>query len=302
MIDYPLVSIIITTFKRPDKLSRAIESVLNQNYQNLEIIVVDDNDSESEGRLATEKVMQTFENNQKIKYVKHEYNKNGAAARNTGIRHSEGVYITYLDDDDIYYSHKVSSQVEFLEKNKNFAGVYCGWTNGEQAFIPKYAGDFTFELLSGEVRLITNSIMLTRSSTLDAGGWDETFRRNQEFAFLLRVFKKGYEIGALEEILFEVDLSDRSNASNPLKNEQDMEYFLERHKEQIKSSSSESKKDEKDIYSYRARGVLLNYLKNRDYLNALKFYFKALNIGFFKFNKDLILYLYNKIRGKDFYS
>ena len=96
----PLVSVIIPTYKRPDYLDRAIDSVLNQTYNNIEIIVVDDNNPNTEGRERTEKIMRRYENNPHVIYIKHEYNKNGSAARNTGFKASHGVYLAFLDDDD----------------------------------------------------------------------------------------------------------------------------------------------------------------------------------------------------------
>ena len=58
MVDEKMVSIIIPTYKRPDTLKRAIESALAQTYRPIEIIVVDDNDPDTEGRALTEKLME----------------------------------------------------------------------------------------------------------------------------------------------------------------------------------------------------------------------------------------------------
>ena len=125
MKNEPLVSIIIPTYKRSNMLSRTIESVLNQTYQNIEIIVVDDNDKNTTYRKDTEIVMRKYKDNYKVKYIKHDKNMNGAVARNTGIRVSKGEYIGFLDDDDIFYKEKIQKQVEYLEKNIEYDAVYC---------------------------------------------------------------------------------------------------------------------------------------------------------------------------------
>ena len=65
------VSTIITTYRRADMLKRAIDSVLNQTYSNIEVIVVDDNDEKSEDRKNTEEIMTSYANNPKVKYIKH---------------------------------------------------------------------------------------------------------------------------------------------------------------------------------------------------------------------------------------
>ncbi|MDZ7672413.1 MAG: glycosyltransferase family A protein [Halanaerobiales bacterium] len=73
-------------------MENAINSVVNQTYKNIEIIVVDDNDSESNYRKKTEKIMLKYKNNYNIKYIKHLENKNGAVARNTGLKFSQGIF------------------------------------------------------------------------------------------------------------------------------------------------------------------------------------------------------------------
>ena len=103
-----MVSVIITTYKRAEFLERAIDSVLNQSYKDIEIIVVDDNGLNSPYSIYTQNVMKKYSSNDKIKYIQHKTNKNGAAARNTGIQASVGEYITFLDDDDFFLKNRIS--------------------------------------------------------------------------------------------------------------------------------------------------------------------------------------------------
>ena len=117
------VSTIITTYRRADMLKRAIDSVLNQTYSNIEVIVVDDNDEKSEDRKNTEEIMTSYANNPKVKYIKHKVNMNGAAARNTGIKNSTGEIVCFLDDDDWYLETKIEKQLEFLCKNKDYKAI-----------------------------------------------------------------------------------------------------------------------------------------------------------------------------------
>lgn len=298
----PLVSIIITTYKRANSLVEAVESVLNQTYSNIEIIVVDDNNPDTEYRHNTQQLMKKFENNDSVKYVQHSENKNGAAARNTGIQHSRGDYITYLDDDDQYLEEKVEKQVEFLQNNLDYEGVYCAWREGDDLILPKHEGDLTFHLLSGVVRIITNAIMVTRRSTIEVNGWDESFRRNQEAAFLLRFFKAGHKLGYVPDVLFEIDNEESTNASNASQNEEDFDYYLSVHQEQLEDSSKKLGIDKDVIYSYRYRGVLMRYLKHRDISGALKLYFKMVKKMPIRFHKDLIIYIVRRLHGKPLYS
>ena len=118
-----LVSVIIPTYKRPETLKRAVDSVLNQTYENIEVIVADDNGIGTEFGLATEAVMKEYASDPRVKYVQHEVNINGSAARNTGFRASSGDYIMLLDDDDEFTPVKVKAQVEKLESLDESWGV-----------------------------------------------------------------------------------------------------------------------------------------------------------------------------------
>ena len=78
-----LISIIIPTYGGGEFLERAIESALAQTYDNIEVIVVDDNGIDTENQLKTATIMKKYEFNPKVFYICHEVNKNGSAARNT---------------------------------------------------------------------------------------------------------------------------------------------------------------------------------------------------------------------------
>ena len=120
------VSVIIPTYKGSDNIERAVKSVLNQTYQPTEVIVVDDNGIGTEAQTETEKIIEQFKGLDNFKYIPHDMNKNGAAARNTGISASSGEYLCFLDDDDEYLPHKVESQVSEFEKLDETYGMMVG--------------------------------------------------------------------------------------------------------------------------------------------------------------------------------
>ena len=109
---YPKVSVIIPTYKRAKMLSRAIDSVLNQTYRNIEVIVVDDNNPNDEYRKATSLIMENYCTDERVHYICHEKNMNGSVARNTGMINASGEFVTFLDDDDIYMPQKVEKLVK----------------------------------------------------------------------------------------------------------------------------------------------------------------------------------------------
>lgn len=295
--DEPLVSVIIPTFKRAKMLPRAIDSVLNQTYPNIQVVVIDDNNPETEWREHTEKLMKKYENNVMIKYIKHKKNSNGSVARNTGIQNADGEIVCFLDDDDFYYKDKVKKQVDFLLRNPSVHCVYCGWDR-DGIIIPTKDGDCSFELLSGISLIYTNVIMMWKKYALKCGGWDESFQRHQEAAFMLRYFRLGEKIGLVKECLVKFDTSDRRNsAANGKINELQTEHYLNSYKDMIDRCEKLGLGRKKDIYSYRYRGVFLNYILEHDIKAALVLYFKVLKIMPIKFNLDLVRYTIIRIKG-----
>ena len=123
----PLISVVISTYKREKELIRAIDSVLAQSYKNIEIIVVDDNGKNNEFQIKTEKIMRNYSQHRNIKYIPNEKNLGGALARNVGIENCNGEYIAFLDDDDQYYENKLKKQIQLfnLDKSGDLALVYC---------------------------------------------------------------------------------------------------------------------------------------------------------------------------------
>jgi glycosyltransferase involved in cell wall biosynthesis len=117
----PKVSVVIPTHNRAQFLKAAIASVLNQTYQDFEIVVVDDASSDD-----TQKVVSLCRD-ERIKYIRHEVNKGDAGSRNTGIVHSHGDYVAFLDDDDEWLPEKLKMQVDLLESSPaQVGGIYTG--------------------------------------------------------------------------------------------------------------------------------------------------------------------------------
>lgn len=198
----PLVSVIIPTYKQRGLLEATIESVLTQTYKNYEIIVVDDNSPETQERKSTEDIMSKYADNPIITYIKHEVNKNGAAARNTGFKASSGVYIAFLDDDDFWMPDKLEKQVEYLQKHPEFDSVYTYIViNGVKNPNKCMTGNIVVPYLMNYVSLQTSCLLFTRKSVEAINGFDESFRRHQDYELLIRFFLGGFQIGCIPEYI-----------------------------------------------------------------------------------------------------
>jgi glycosyltransferase involved in cell wall biosynthesis len=120
----PLVSVVIPTHNRSLLLRRALESVLGQRYDELEVIVVDDKSDDS----TTEVTGDYQKKFKRFKYLRNIEKRGGAESRNIGISHSTGKYIAFLDDDDEWLPDKTIRQVKILEGDPYLGAVSC-WFN-----------------------------------------------------------------------------------------------------------------------------------------------------------------------------
>lgn len=196
-MNHPIVSVIIPTFGRPDTLVRAIRSVLSQTYPDVETIVVDDNEPGSPERRATELQMRQFADNRRIRYIQHKHNRNGAAARNTGARHSKAKYLALLDDDDEFLPNKIEDQVNRMESlPESWAACYCKCRTEFLGIVKEgdndtREGQLLTEALKREFGIMGSSNLLIRRSVFnEIGGFDEAFKRNQDLEILVKIFRK----------------------------------------------------------------------------------------------------------------
>ncbi|MDB8545633.1 glycosyltransferase [Turicibacter sanguinis] len=109
----PIVSVVVATYKREETLRRAIESLAQQTYPNVEIIIVDDNANELWND-KVEKIIERYAHLNRITYIQNKTNQGSASTRNIGIRAAQGEYVTFLDDDDIYLPDKITNQIKHM--------------------------------------------------------------------------------------------------------------------------------------------------------------------------------------------
>lgn len=116
----PLVSVVMPAFNREHTVSESIQSVINQQYQNWELLVVDDRSIDK-----TEYVVKSFTNiDKRIKYLKNELSQGPAGARNFGIANAKGAYIAFLDSDDLWLPQHLKDCINVLqEHNLNFCSA-----------------------------------------------------------------------------------------------------------------------------------------------------------------------------------
>ena len=216
MKNQPLVAIIIPSYKGEDTIYEVVRSALNQDYNNIEVIVVDDNGEGTLDQIETRKKLLPFFEDSRFKYIVHDVNKNGSAARNTGLRNTCAKYISFLDDDDYFFENKVSCCVNALEKlDEDFGMAYTAYIlsnpDGKESIInPNYSGDILNDFVLGKIRLCSSSVVLRREAVISINGFDESFKRHQDWEFFVRILSK-YKAYYVDEICMKKVLLKRNS-------------------------------------------------------------------------------------------
>ena len=199
-----LVSIIIPTYNGSESILKAINSVLNQTYSKIEVIVVDDYSGDDTVRLVS-KIK-----DERVKLLKHDENKGGSAARNTGTKASKGQYIAFLDDDDEWLPGKLENQIKHLEEKDSslWKAVLCGHNiiskDHSRQVILKKEGNLTLDILLMQLSLAAGTTLIIRRDVIDEIGlFDESYVRHQDLEFLLRYLRE-FKIAVVGEPLVNI--------------------------------------------------------------------------------------------------
>ena len=184
----PIISVIIPSFNRGYCIKTCIESVLSQTFEDFEVIVVDD--ASSDDSFAQ---IQSI-SDPRVRYVAHESNRGGAAARNTGIEWAQGEFVTFLDSDDCWMPQKLEKQLQrLLEKGEEYGLVYTWFIRinpaGEELGRDSHSIDGpALDKLLVKNYIGTFSSVMVRKSALEAvGGLDEKMRSCQDWDLFIRL-------------------------------------------------------------------------------------------------------------------
>lgn len=203
------VTAVISTCKRePDRLRKAIESVLNQDYKSIELFVVDDSPSDYKLRDDVMRLCETYAN-RGLTYIRNEKQLGACATRNKGAAAGTGKYLAFLDDDDEWLSSKISKQVAALEEHPDCSMVYADYylinegdgtiTKNSDSNIP-CSGMVYDDLISRNFIGTTSVPLIRRDAFESVGGFDVNQPAMQDWDLWIRISEK-YKIYYLRECL-----------------------------------------------------------------------------------------------------
>jgi glycosyltransferase involved in cell wall biosynthesis len=169
----PTVSIVIPTYNRAGVIGKPIQSILNQTFQDFEIIVVDDCSTDD-----TERVLASYDD-PRIRYIRHQSNSGVAIARNTGINSSHSPHIAFLDSDDAWLPEKLARQLKLFEQCGSEVGfVYTGFVAVDESDRVKrtisssYRGNLRERLLYSNFIGTPSTVMVKREYLDRVNGFD----------------------------------------------------------------------------------------------------------------------------------
>ena len=210
MQNQPLVSIVMATFNEPEAvISEAIESILNQTYKNLELIIVDDSTDKS-----TKNTIEKYLSDKRVVYYHPERRLGFVPALNKGLSLSSGEYIARMDGDDICYPERLEKQVVFLQENKDISIV------GGQIDIINSAGELISKrhYPTGGIKLFlfsclrspfAHSTVFMRRSIIDAGlKYDESLPASEDIDLWLKIMYSGYKWANINDTVLKFRVSD----------------------------------------------------------------------------------------------
>lgn len=296
-MDYK-VSIVVPTYKRSDYLDRAILSLLNQSYQNIEIIVIDDNPEGTDYRKETEKKIEKYSKDFRIKYYKNTRNLGGSLARNEGINKATGQYITFLDDDDEYQSDKILNQLSFMidhEYDMTFTNLKYVNSNKRLVDYREFSDLKAFDknsLLKYHImRHLTGTptFMYKTEKLKEIGGFDDA-KMGQEFFLMIKTIERGLKIAYFNDsqvIAYRHNLGGISQGRNKIKGEKELFEFKKKYMRLFTLR-------EKMFIRFRHYAVMaIAYKRNREYLKFVCYSTIMIISSPIDFIKESIYFIYN---------
>lgn len=204
LANYPKVSVIMPVFNAQSYLDEAIQSVLDQTYENWELVII--NDGSIDG---TEDIIKKYISDSRIIYLKQE-NKGPSAARNLGIRMAGGEWVSFLDADDFWLNNKLEFQVKYLVKHPETVMLHsaCSVLKDNKLCTPlKYLPflawnlkGFLYDKLIEEDFVNMLTVILRKEIFSNVGYFDETLSGGADWDLWLRI-SRIYKIDFINKIL-----------------------------------------------------------------------------------------------------
>ncbi|HBQ97955.1 MULTISPECIES: glycosyltransferase family 2 protein [unclassified Roseofilum] len=279
MTQTPKISVVIPVYNGEETIKETIQSILNQTFEDFEIVVINDGSNDS-----TLEIISTFKD-RRLNVFSSE-NSGLSAARNRGITNAKGEYISFIDADDMWTEHKLEEQLKALQSN-SWASVAYSWTNfvNENGKFLRSGcrinanGDVFLQLLRINFIQSGSNLLVKTKALARVGNFDESLDAVEDWDMWLRL-AESYQFVCvpLPQILYRVSSSSTSMSSQVLKMEQCILQVIE------KTCNNTSRHLSKDLksqvfaeqYRYLTTKALDGYPEPRKGQAAVTFFIQAI--------------------------
>ena len=263
----PLISVVIPVYNRAHLIEKTINSVSEQSYKNLEIIIVDDCSTDN-----IEELIKKL-NNLQIRFFKQKMNMGPSAARNRGVEEAKGELIAFLDSDDEWYPDKIEKQVkQLVELDGNTVLVYSGFemidfTTGGKIGEKLSTVDLCKNFISGTFLLTPqpSTTLVRKSAFKEVGGFDINLKANEDTELAIKLCKK-YKLIPTNEILVKVTRNHNQLMGNLKNYIEAREIILQKHSNYLS----------KKILFNLSKQIANYYILNNNYSFAKKYIIQSL--------------------------
>lgn len=209
------VSVITPVYNAEKNIAKMLDSVLNQTYSNIELVLVDDCSSDKSSKIISD-YKKKYSN---IIYFRHDKNLGAGAARNKALELASGQYVAFLDSDDIWYPQKIKKQISLIEKTKTpFCYTAIEMIDENDRIIKKkrkIKTTCTYKYLLKNTIIATSSVVIDRNVL---GDFRMPLRRGgQDYATWLKLLRNNVIAYGINEALVKYRVSKNSLSSNKFK-------------------------------------------------------------------------------------
>lgn len=275
----PLISVIIPTYNHANFLVKSIQSVLSQDYSNLELLIIDNHSDDN-----TNEVIASFSDN-RIRTLKIHNDGVIAASRNLGIMESKGEWIAFLDSDDIWYYNRLSTVIDFISKYEHYdvistdeyiVEIITG-KRKELKYGP-FCRDFYKNMLVNGNKLSTSATVVRSSFIKDRSilfNVSKSYVTVEDYDFWLNLARHEAKFYFIHKFLGEYIIHSNNASGQLVKHYDNLKYLLNDHVYNIQNFNQNSEKLWSEIEPRFKMLEFMRYFSDRRLLTAIFYFLKS---------------------------
>lgn len=268
-----LVSIIIPCYNHENYVQDCIQSIIEQDYQNIELIIIDDGSKDNSVQKIKEMCALCEQRFVRFEF-RHRPNKGLCTTLNEALEWCQGKYVSMFASDDIMYPQKSSIQVKFLEDNPNITSVFGNMQFFDNGKLLHTTNKITKEHSFKEIFFFNDLLAPTQMSHLSAiksvNGYDESIMI-EDWYMWLKLLDNGFKIQTIEDILVKYRWHGNNMTCNSEKMLQAENQILDLYKNHSLYNQNLYQRKKVEIKKYRDNGQKIRYYLLKNIL-MLKFF------------------------------